>query len=152
MAYLCCTSFSPPSAKFPCSKSHLGLDFLFAGFHNYKKQTGKMKMGKAGGPVSRTTTFITIVIPPFLDFWKSASVLKTFVLATECSLSTWSISPSSYFVKRIFGQLGIFVISDNFAGLLLSKTVNICSHMRVNGMLKETNSPARAFFPPEGAC
>ena len=23
---------SPPSAKFPCSKSHLGLDFLFAGF------------------------------------------------------------------------------------------------------------------------
>jgi len=32
VAYLCCTSFSPPSAKFPCSKSHLGLDFLFAGF------------------------------------------------------------------------------------------------------------------------
>ena len=32
VAYLCCTFFSPPSAKFPCSKSHLGLDFLFAGF------------------------------------------------------------------------------------------------------------------------
>ena len=31
---MCCTSFSPPSAKFPCSKSHLGLDFLFAGFHS----------------------------------------------------------------------------------------------------------------------
>lgn len=34
VAYLCCTSFSPPSAKFSCSKSHLGLDFLFAGFLN----------------------------------------------------------------------------------------------------------------------
>ena len=34
VAYLCCTSFSPPSAKFSCSKSHLGLDFFFAGFHS----------------------------------------------------------------------------------------------------------------------
>ena len=33
-----------------------------------------------------------------------------------------------YFVKRIFGQLGIFIISDNFVVLLLSKTVNICSY------------------------
>ncbi|MEE0851252.1 MAG: hypothetical protein UIE84_00950, partial [Christensenellales bacterium] len=32
VAYLCCTSFSPPSAKFSCSKSYLGLDFFFAGF------------------------------------------------------------------------------------------------------------------------
>ncbi|MEE0020723.1 MAG: hypothetical protein UEW60_07000, partial [Christensenellales bacterium] len=38
VAYLCCTSFSPPSAKFPCSKSHLGLDFLFAGFHVGRKE------------------------------------------------------------------------------------------------------------------
>ena len=37
LAYLCCTSFSPPSAKFPCSKSHLGLDFLFAGFQEKPK-------------------------------------------------------------------------------------------------------------------
>ena len=28
---MCCTSFSPPSAKFSCSKSYLGLDFFFAG-------------------------------------------------------------------------------------------------------------------------
>ena len=90
--------------------------------------------------------------PSFLILKRNTSVLKTFVLATGCSLSTWSISPSGYFVKRIFGQLGIFVTSDNFAGLLLSKTVNICSHMRKNEMLKETSSPARAFFPPEGAC
>ena len=33
-----------------------------------------------------------------------------------------------YFVKRIFDQLGIFIISDNFVVLLLSKTVNICSY------------------------
>jgi hypothetical protein len=91
-------------------------------------------------------------LPSFRFLKRNTSVLKTFVLATGCSLSTRSISPSGYFVKRIFGQLGIFVIFDNFAGLLLSKTVNICSHMRKNEMLKETSSPARAFFPPEGAC
>ena len=34
---MCCTSFSPPSAKFPCSKSHLGLDFFFAGFFEKEK-------------------------------------------------------------------------------------------------------------------
>ena len=33
-----------------------------------------------------------------------------------------------YFVKRIFDQLAIFIISDNFVVLLLSKTVNICSY------------------------
>ena len=91
-------------------------------------------------------------LPSFRFLKRNTSVLKTLVLATECSLSTRSISPSGYFVKRIFGQLGIFVTSDNFDGLLLSKTVNICSHMRENEMLKETSSPAWAFFSPEGAC
>ena len=38
------------------------------------------------------------------------------------------------------------------AGLLLFKTTNTRSHMRENEMLKETSSPARAFFSPEGAC
>ena len=90
--------------------------------------------------------------PSFRFLKRNTSVLKTFVLATECSLSTRSISPFGYFVKRIFGQLGIFIISDNFVVLLLSKIVNIRSHMRENEMLKETSSPARAFFPPEGAC
>ena len=63
---------------------------------------------------------------PYLE--KEYIRYQTSVLATECSLSTRSISPSGYFVKRIFGQLGIFIISDNFVVLLLSKTVNICSY------------------------
>ena len=33
-----------------------------------------------------------------------------------------------YFVKRIFDQLAIFIISDNFVVLLLSKIANICSY------------------------
>ena len=37
--------------------------------------------------------------------------------------------PSGYFIKRIFDHLSIFVTSDNFAGLLLSKTTNARSHM-----------------------
>ena len=90
--------------------------------------------------------------PSFLILKRNTSVLKTFVLATECSLSTWRISPFGYFIKRIFDHLSIFVTSDNFAGLLFSKATNARSHMRVNRMLKETSSPARAFFPPEGAC
>ena len=32
------------------------------------------------------------------------------------------------FVKQIFDQLGIFIISDNFVVLLLFKTANICSY------------------------
>ena len=66
--------------------------------------------------------------PSFRFLKRNTSVLKTFVLATGCSLSTRRISPFGYFVKRIFDQLGIFIISDNFVVLLLFKTVNICSY------------------------
>ena len=108
-------------------------------------------MGKAGR--SRLPhNHIHHIHPSFLILKRNTSVLKTFVLATKRSLLTRSISPFGYFIKRIFDQLGIFIISDNFVVLLLFKTANICSHMRKNEMLKETSSPARTFFPPEGAC
>lgn len=68
--------------------------------------------------------------PSFLILKRNTSVLKTLVLATECSLSTRNISLFSYFVKRIFDHLSIFITSDNFAGLLLLKTTSARSRIR----------------------
>ncbi|MEE0021342.1 MAG: hypothetical protein UEW60_10165, partial [Christensenellales bacterium] len=88
VAYLCCTSFSPPSAKFPCSKSHLGLDFLFAGFRLFGTRYAQFSPG-------RTRKFHEILIfCAFLLPGKCAIIER---VAVFCAVTVYFSGGKAYF-------------------------------------------------------